>query len=116
MEGQPGRDFVSFAATDQRAAGRMAGQRLVKKLDERAKVVLSRKLAGSASTAIREEGFLKAVGAFPEIEVIIDDRHAGPTIGAACSERCARRSSPISSSAAPVECRAREAVVLEKSQ
>jgi ribose transport system substrate-binding protein len=34
---------------------------------------------GSASTEAREQGFLEALKAFPGIEVISSDQHAGPT-------------------------------------
>ncbi len=81
LEGEAGRDFVSFVATDNRAAGRMAGRHLARKLGKRGQVVLFRHIAGSASTTNREEGFLEAMAAFPRIEVISDDRHAGPTTG-----------------------------------
>ena len=83
LEGEAGRDFVSFVATDNRAAGRMAGQRLAHRLGGQGKVVLFRKLAGSASTTSREEGFLEAIAEYPQIEVLADDRYAGPTFDSA---------------------------------
>ncbi len=83
LEAEAGQDFVSFVATDNRAAGRMAGRRLSEQLGRRGRVVLFRKLAGVASTTNREEGFLEAIADSPQIQVILDDRYAGPTFATA---------------------------------
>ena len=83
LDGNAGADFVSFVATDNRAGGRMAGEHLATLLEGRGKVVLFRYLAGSASTTNREEGFLEAIARFPDIEVIVENRFAGPTAGEA---------------------------------
>ena len=50
----------SFVATDNRVAGRLAGERMAKLLDGKGGVLLLRYQEGSASTHHREEGFLEA--------------------------------------------------------
>jgi ribose transport system substrate-binding protein len=73
-------DYVSFVATDNRAAGKMGGERLAKLLGGKGKVILLRYLEGSASTNEREEGFLDAMKENPGIEVISANQYAGATI------------------------------------
>lgn len=82
LDGTPGTDFASFVATDNQRGGQMAGEHLAKVLGGKGKVVLLRYLVGSASTEAREIGFLQAahdVG----LEVLVDNRHAGATVGEA---------------------------------
>ena len=65
----PGRDFrfwilkdksyVSFVATDNHAAGALAGERMGKLLNGKGNVLVLRYLEGSASTTNREQGFLE---------------------------------------------------------
>jgi ribose transport system substrate-binding protein len=89
LDGTPGTDFASFVATDNRAAGKLAGMHLAQLLGadgkgagQGAKVVLLRYQQGSASTDAREGGFLSAAkGA--GLEVVVDNRYAGPTVGEA---------------------------------
>jgi ribose transport system substrate-binding protein len=78
-------DFVSFVATDNRAAGRMAGERLAKLVGTPAKVAVLRYQEGSASTREREEGFLEAVKAHPGIEIVSDNQYGGATTESAFS-------------------------------
>jgi ribose transport system substrate-binding protein len=79
------RKFVSFVATDNRAAGRMAGERLAKLVGSPAQVAVLRYQEGSASTREREDGFLEAVRAHAGIEVVSDNQYAGPTTESAFS-------------------------------
>jgi ribose transport system substrate-binding protein len=72
-------DPVSFVATDNRAAGRLGGERLVKILGGRGKVVVLRYQEGSASTHHREEGFLDALKAQPGIQVTSSNQYGGAT-------------------------------------
>ncbi len=72
-------DFAAFVATNNRAAGRMGGEYLVKSIGGRGNVLLLRYLVGSASTDERESGFLDAARAQSEIKVISDNQYAGPT-------------------------------------
>ncbi len=60
---------MSFVATDNKAAGRLAGEHIGKPLGEKGNVVVLRYQEGSASTQHREKGFLDAVTS--------DARHQG---------------------------------------
>ncbi len=57
----------------------MAGKFMAEQLGGKGKVILLRYAVGSASTENRENGFLKALEAYPEIELISYDQYAGPT-------------------------------------
>lgn len=74
-----------LVATDNRAAGRMAGERLAKLVGSPAKVAVLRYQEGSASTREREEGFLEAIRAKPGIEVVSDNQYGGATTESAFS-------------------------------
>jgi len=74
LRAEPGKDFISFVATNNRLGGAMAGE-----VGGRGKVVLLRYQEGSASTTERETGFLEALKKFPEIQVISENRYAGAT-------------------------------------
>lgn len=82
LDGTPGVDFASFVATDNRAGGELAGKRLAELVGGKGKVVLLRYQVGSASTEAREAGFLAAAKA-AGLEVLVDNRYAGATIGEA---------------------------------
>ena len=73
------KSYVSFVATDNRAAGRLAGERMGKLLGGKGSVLVLRYQEGSASTYNREEGFLEAIRKFPEIKVASENRYAGAT-------------------------------------
>lgn len=79
LNGEAGKDFVSFVATDNRKGGAMGGKHLGELLGGKGKVLILRYLEGSASTNEREEGFLEAVAKFPGITVIDPKRYAGAT-------------------------------------
>lgn len=83
LDGEVGRDYVSFVATDNREGGRLGGEKLAELLGGEGKVVLLRYMVGSASTTNREAGFLEAIAKHPKIEVIADNRYAGATAGEA---------------------------------
>jgi ribose transport system substrate-binding protein len=72
-------NYVSFAATDNYLGGQIAGQHLAKLLDGKGKVILLRYAVGSASTEAREAGFLDALKAFPDLELISSDQYSGAT-------------------------------------
>jgi len=82
LEGTAGEDFASFVATDNEASGALAAAEMARLLGEGGKVVVLRYQVGSASTTAREEGFLKAARA-AGLEVLVDNRHAGATVGEA---------------------------------
>src|SRR5215510_1786622 len=68
--GLKGNDYVSFVATDNRLAGRMAGDHLASLLHDKGRVVLLRYAEGSQSTIQREEGFLEAIKTHPDVHVV----------------------------------------------
>ena len=70
---------VSFVATDNFKGGQLAGQYLAKLLSGKGRVILLRYQVGSASTEARENGFLDALQAFPELKLISSDQHSGAT-------------------------------------
>src|SRR5207249_2486720 len=73
-------DYVSFVATDNEQAGRLAGERLGTVLGGKGHVILLRYAEGSASTTARETGFLSVLSQkFPGITVVSSNRHAGAT-------------------------------------
>ena len=83
LKGEPGRDFISYVATNNRRGGEIGGAELARLLGGRGKVVLLRYAEGSASTNEREVGFLDVIKRHSGITVIVDNRYAGPTIGSA---------------------------------
>ncbi len=79
-----GQDHASFVATDNFAAGRMAGDAMGKLLDKaRNKLIVLRYQEGSASTQKREDGFLDAMKAFPFVELVSANQYAGATVESA---------------------------------
>jgi ribose transport system substrate-binding protein len=70
---------VSFVATDNRAAGRLAGEHLAKLLSGKGTAILLRYQVGSASTTHREEGFLEGLKKGGAIQLVSDNQHAGAT-------------------------------------
>lgn len=80
LDGVPGEDFASFVATDNRKGGADAAAHLAALLGGKGKVVVLRYQVGSASTEAREAGFLAAAKA-AGLEVLVDNRYAGATIG-----------------------------------
>lgn len=84
LKGQQGKDFVSYVATDNRAGGVLAAKRLGQVMGGKGKAILLRYQVGSASTTLREEGFLETLKAdFPAIELLSSDQYAGATMEAA---------------------------------
>jgi ribose transport system substrate-binding protein len=80
-----GGNIVSFVATDNRAAGRLGGELLVKVLGGKGKVVVLRYQEGSASTHEREEGCLDALRASSDIQIVSDNQYGGATTESAFS-------------------------------
>ena len=75
-----GEDHVSFVATDNVAAGKLAGDHIAKLLgDKGGNVVVLRYQEGSASTQNREKGFLDAVKAKPTLKVVSENQYGGAT-------------------------------------
>jgi ribose transport system substrate-binding protein len=74
-----GDDHASFVATDNDAAGKMAGDEMARLLGEKGNVVVLRYQEGSASTSHREQGFLDAIKAHPGVTVVSANQYAGAT-------------------------------------
>jgi ribose transport system substrate-binding protein len=74
-----GTDHDSFVATDNDAAGKLAGEEMARLLGDKGNVVVLRYQEGSASTFHREQGFLDAIKAHPGITVLSSNQYAGAT-------------------------------------
>ena len=72
-------EYVSFVATDNYQGGRLAGARMVERLQGKGKVILLRYMEGSASTMERERGFLDVMSENPGLEVVSSNQYAGAT-------------------------------------
>lgn len=72
-------DPVSFVATDNEKAGRMAAESMTKLLGSSGRVVVLRYQEGSASTARRESGFLAGIKANPGMTVASENQYGGAT-------------------------------------
>lgn len=81
LKGTPGIDFISFVATDNYAAGRLAGERLAAVLENRGSVGVLRYQVGSGSTAAREEGFLDYIRERTDIRIAMENVYGGVTVG-----------------------------------
>jgi ribose transport system substrate-binding protein len=82
-----GSEHVSFVATDNFAAGKMAGEAMAKLLESGegagGDVIVLRYQEGSASTSNREAGFLEALKAHPSIKIASESQHGGATVESA---------------------------------
>jgi ribose transport system substrate-binding protein len=78
--GLKGSDYVSFVATDNRLAGRLAGDHLATLLHDTGRVVLLRYAEGSESTIQREEGFLDAIKTHSGLQVVSANQYGGADV------------------------------------
>ncbi|MDB4943817.1 MAG: put [Labilithrix sp.] len=74
-----GDEHVSFVATDNVAAGKLAADHVDKLLGGKGNVVVMRYQEGSASTQNREKGFLDGIRARPGLTVTSDNQYGGAT-------------------------------------
>ncbi|MBN9166898.1 MAG: substrate-binding domain-containing protein [Myxococcales bacterium] len=74
-----GDDHVSFVATDNQAAGKLAAEGMAKKLEGKGSVIVLRYQEGSASTQNREKGFLDGLKTKPGFEIVSDNQYGGAT-------------------------------------
>jgi ribose transport system substrate-binding protein len=74
-----GAELVSYVATDNEKGGELAAQRLAEVLGDKGNVILLRYRAGSESTEMREEGFLKEMAKHPDIKVLSSNQYAEDT-------------------------------------
>lgn len=78
--GLQGGDYVSYVATDNYRGGVLAAHRLGGLLGGRGRIFLIRYQEGSASTMLREAGFLDTVRKeFPDLVLLVQDQYAGAT-------------------------------------
>lgn len=77
--GLKGNDYISFVVTDNKLGGRLAGEHMAQLLNGNGRVVMLRYQEGSASTNLREAGFLESLAEHPGIEVISANQYAGAT-------------------------------------
>lgn len=82
LEGEAGKDFVSFVATNNEAAGGIGGAHLAKLLGNTGNAVILRYAVGSASTEAREKGCIDALKK-AGVTITSDNRYAGATSGEA---------------------------------
>jgi ribose transport system substrate-binding protein len=80
VRGKAGKDYISLISIDNKKAGTLAGEHMVKLLRGAGRVVLLRNNAGQTNTTEREEGFLNAIGKSAGITVVEKNRFAGNTI------------------------------------
>ena len=83
LKGEPGKDFVSYVATDNKRGGQLGGEELVRLMKGKGKVVLLRLAEGSASTTEREAGFIEVLKKHPGMNLIVENRYAGATVSTA---------------------------------
>jgi ribose transport system substrate-binding protein len=78
LQGEVGKDFVSYVGTDNYDAGALAGERMAEITGGKGRVLLLRYAESSASTQQREQGFLDALKKHaPEVEVVDPPQYAG---------------------------------------
>ena len=77
--GLQGDNYISYVATDNFMAGQLAGQYMAKLLNFKGSVAVLRYAEGSDSTTKREDGFLDAITAYADIEVVTSNQYAGVT-------------------------------------
>ncbi len=71
--------IVSFVATDNYVGGKLAGKHMADLLDGKGKVAMLRYQEGSASTMLREQGFLDTIKEYPGIEIVSANQYGGAT-------------------------------------
>jgi ribose transport system substrate-binding protein len=76
-------DYLSIVETDNYEGGRMGANHLARLLGGKGPVLLLRMQEGSASTTLREQGFLDAMAAFPGIKIVSSNQYGGVTVESA---------------------------------
>ena len=78
--GLKGDSYVSFVATDNDKGGELGGRALIDAMGGKGKVVLLRYAEGHDSTTRREEGFLTAMKANPNVQIISSNQYVGTDV------------------------------------
>lgn len=80
LDGEPGRDYVSYVATENRLGGVRAARALAEMLNGQGNVLVMPYLQGSASTMAREAGFIDEINRNHQgIRIVSHDQYAGAT-------------------------------------
>ena len=79
LKGTAGKDYISFVGIDNKKAGALAGEQLVKLLGGKGKIVMLRVWATQLSIVDREKGFLEVMAKYEGIRIIEKDQYAGVT-------------------------------------
>lgn len=86
LAGEQGKDYLSFIATDNKAAGKTAAETLTAAIGAspafEGKILMIRFTEGSASTRLREEGFVEALGNAPGLKLDAQQFTDGSMAGA----------------------------------
>ena len=77
--GLQGNNYISYVATDNFKAGRLAAEYMIKLLNSKGKVAVLRYAEGSDSTTKREDGFLDGIRTCKGIEIVSSNQYAGVT-------------------------------------
>ena len=86
LKGVPGNDFVSFVGIDNRKAGNLAGEHMVKILGGKGKIVMLRYVVSKSNISDREEGFLEVMAKHEGIQLIEKNRYVSGTVDDAMNE------------------------------
>jgi ribose transport system substrate-binding protein len=71
--------YVSFVATDNLEGGKKDADEMIRLLNGKGRVAVLRYQKGSASTDLREKGFIDQLKTAPGITIVSDNQEAGPT-------------------------------------
>ena len=82
LEGDQGKDFIGFIATDNLAAGKLGGKHVMELVGKGGKTILFRHMEGQESTSNRERGALEEMKA-ASAEVLVENRYSGSNMGEA---------------------------------
>jgi len=86
LDGKQGVDFISFVATNNKEAGAAGAEELIKLVGDGAshggKILVIRFTEGSASTRLREEGFIDAIKENGKLQIISEQFTDGSMAGA----------------------------------
>ena len=78
IDGEQGKDFISFVATDNLAAGKLGGKHLMELIGKGGKAILFRHMEGHESTTAREAGALEEFKA-ADADILVENRYSGET-------------------------------------
>jgi len=78
VEGEQGKDFISYVATDNLAAGRLGGKHVMQLIGDGGKAILFRHMEGHESTGNRETGALEEFRA-AHADILEEKRYSGET-------------------------------------